>query len=157
MNAEELINEYKIGRRDFSGVDLRGANICMADLTGADLTGANLRGVNLDEAKLRSADLRNADLTGAYLRGADLHEASLLKANLTGANLTGANIDYSTWPLWCGSKNAVVDRRIAAQLVAHVCALICDDTEFQALQEVMLPFARTSHRAKDLGLVEAEK
>ena len=94
------------------------------------------------------ADLRWADLRGANLRGADLRWADLQEADLRDANL-----DFSCLPLWCGSKGIKVDRRIAAQLVAHVCALSCDDEEFQALRKLMLPFARTSHRAEDLGLL----
>ena len=85
----------------------------------------------------------DADLRGANLRGADL----------SGANLRGADLDFAVWPLWCGSKGVKVDKRIAAQLVAHACALSCDDPDYQTLRKLMLPFARTSHRAEDLGLL----
>ena len=102
----------------------------------ADLSGANLRGTNLSYA----------DLSGANLSG----------ANLNSANLNGAKLDFAAWPLWCGSKGIKVDKRIASQLVAHVCALSCDDEEFQALRKLMLPFAKTSHRAEDLGLMADE-
>ena len=98
----------------------------------ADLKGANLRGAGLWGAVLRGADLRGADLRGADLRGADL--------------------DYSCFPLWCGSKGMIVDRRIAAQIAAHFCALECDDADYIAAREAILEFAQTSHRAKVLGL-----
>ena len=124
-----------------------------ANLQGADLQEADLRGADLRWADLRGADLRCADLRGADLRCADLQGANLRCADLQGANLRDANLDFSCLPLWCGSKGIKVDRRIAAQLVAHVCALSCDDEEFQALRKLMLPFARTSHRASDLGLL----
>lgn len=39
MTAEELLERYKAGERDFSGADLTGA-----DLRGAKLFGANLHG-----------------------------------------------------------------------------------------------------------------
>jgi hypothetical protein len=93
------------------------------------------------------ADLRNANLIGADLRGADL-----IGADLRGADLIGANIDYSSWPLWCGSNHVKVDQKIAAQLAAHFCALDCDDPEYQVARAAILEFAKTSHRAKDLGL-----
>jgi hypothetical protein len=78
--------------------------------------------------------------------------ANLVGANLVGANLEGANIDFSSWPLWCGSNHVRVDARIAEQIVAHFCALDCDDEEYKTAREAVLPFARKSHRAKDLGI-----
>ena len=94
-----LGNPAEGARADLSRTNLRGA-----DLTGADLRGANLTG----------ADLRGADLTGPALRGADL-----VGADLVGADLRGADLDFSAWPLWCGSVGVVVDERIARQLLAH--------------------------------------
>ena len=73
-------------------------------------------------------------------------------ANIRGANLRGADLDYSCLPLWCGSKGMIVDRRIAAQIAAHFCAITCDDPDFQAARTAILDFAKTSHRANYLGL-----
>lgn len=87
------------------------------------------------------ADLERADLEGAYLEGADLR---------------GANPDFSCWPLWCGSKNVKVDRKLAAQLAAHFCVLDCDDPDYQAARAAVLEFAQTSHRANDLGLKDTK-
>ncbi len=119
---------------------------------------ANLRGADLSGAKLSEADLRWADLRCANLRGADLSGANLSGANLSGAYLSGADlretdIDFSCWPLWCGSKGVKVDVRIARQLAAHFCVLDCDDQEYQAARAAILDFAKKSHRAADLGLV----
>ena len=95
--------------------DSRGsrADLRMANLRRANLRRANLCGADLCEADLREADLRGADLRGADLRGADL----------CGANLRGANLDYSCWPLWCGSIGVKADRRLFAQLLYHLCSL----------------------------------
>ena len=93
-----------------------------------------------------------ADLKGANLRGANLRGAGLWGAVLRGADLRGADLDYSCFPLWCGSKGMIVDRRIAAQIAAHFCALECDDADYIAAREAILEFAQTSHRAKVLGL-----
>ena len=100
---------------------------------------ANLRFANLQGADLRCANLRFANLQGADLRGADLRDA---------------NLDYSCLPLWCGSKKMKVDKRIASQIAAHFCALNCDDADYQSARTAILEFAKTSHRAVDLGLVE---
>lgn len=55
----------------------------------------------------------------ANLRGANLQETNLRGANLLGANLRGADLDFSCWPLWCGSNNVKIDKRQAKQLLAH--------------------------------------
>jgi hypothetical protein len=94
-----------------------------------------------------------ANLSWANLRGANLSRANLSRADLWGADLSGANLDFSCWPLWCGSKGVKVDRRIAAQLAAHFCVLDCDDPDYQAARTAILEFAKTSHRAKDLRLI----
>ena len=113
-----------------------------------------VRGNGGKRANLRDADLKGANLKGADLRDANLQGANLRGADLQGANLRGANLDYSFLPLWCGSKGMIVDRRIAAQIAAHFCALVCDDEDYQAARTAILEFAKTSHRAVDLGLVE---
>ena len=143
-------------------LDLRYANLYDADLRGADLHDANLHGAdlryaNLHGADLRCADLRGADLHDANLRGADLHGANLrgahlLYANLTGAdlrdaNLHGADIDFSCWPLCCGSLGVRVDKKIAAQLAYHFCTLGCDNPEYIAARNACLDFANQIHRS----------
>jgi len=112
---------------------------------------ADLRGANLWNASLRGADLRDADLQGANLWG-----ANLWGADLQGADLRRADIDFSCWPLWCGSKAITVDLRIVYQLLAHVACLACDEPEFNEIQKAIMPWAVKSHRAKDLGLADAD-
>jgi len=87
---------------------------------------------------------------------ADLRWADLRDADLRGANLRGADIDFSCWPLWCGSKSVKVDAKIARQLAAHFCVLDCDDPEYQVVRNAILKFAKQSHRAANLGLVSGE-
>src|SRR5437868_3746851 len=54
-SADELLQRYAAGERDFRGANLR----------HADLGGANLRDANLLGAKLSDTDLRSANLSGA--------------------------------------------------------------------------------------------
>ena len=65
----------------------------------------------------------------AKLNGANLNYAELNGAELNNANLNGANIDYSSWPLHCGSLKAKIGNRIARQLLFHF-AKQCEDNEF---------------------------
>ena len=118
----------------------------------ADLCGANLQGADLRRADLREADLCGADLCGANLRGANLRRAGLQEANLRGADL-----DYSCWPLWCGSLDVRVCKRIAAQLAYHFCRLVCDDPEVIAAQNAIIPLANQFHRADECGKLEPKE
>ena len=116
-----------------------------ADLQESDLRGANLRWTNLRGANLRGADLCN--LRGANLRGADLWEA----------DLRGADLDYSCWPLWCGSLGVRVCKRIAAQLAYHFFQLVCDDPEVIAAQNAIIPLANQFHRVDECGELEPKE
>ena len=97
-----------------------------------------------------------AYLQGADLQWADLREANLREDDLRETNLREADLDFSCWPLWCGSKDVKVDRRLAAQLAAHFCVLDCDDQDYLAARTALLEFAMSSHRAIDLGLKDSE-
>lgn len=102
-----------------------------------------------ERANLQMADLHGADMRGTDLRGADLHEA-----NLHETDLRGANLDFSCWPLWCGSLDAVVDRRIAAQIAYHFCSLVCDDPGYIKARNAILDFANEFHRVGECGELE---
>ena len=158
-----------LGGVDLGGADLRRADLRRADLWGADLRRADLGGVDLGGADLRRADLGGADLWGADLRranleganlwGADLRRADLRRADLWGADLRradlrGTNLDYSCWPLWCGSLDVKVDIRIAAQLAYHFCRLVCDDPAYIQARNALVPLANTFHRADECGRLE---
>lgn len=144
MNKDELKSILEQHESWIKGIGGKRADLRDADLRLANMQGADLRNVDLREAKLQDADLQGVDMQWANLQG----------AGLQGADLRDANIDYACLPLWCGSKGMIVDRRIAAQIAAHFCALNCDDEYYQAARTAILEFAKTSHRAGDLGLVE---
>ena len=153
MEAEKLSKILELHKKWINNepggeqANLRGADLRIADLRGADLRIADLRGADLWRADLRGADLRGADLRGADLEGADLE----------GADLKGANLDYSCWPLWCGSLGVRVCKRIAAQLAYHFCRLVCDDPEVIAAQNALIPLANQFHRVDDCGKIELKE
>ena len=114
----------------------------------ANLRGAHLRCANLERANLECANLRGANLEGANLEG----------ANLERANLRGANLDYSCWPLWCGSlRDVQIDKRIFAQLAYHICRVIVDDDECKAAQRALYPIANQFHRVDECGRPPLER
>ena len=93
--------------------------------------------VDGERANLSGADLRSANLRSAYLRHADIRSA---------------NLDYSCFPLHCGSKDIKTDIKLVRQLLAHICALDCEDLEHGEIMSLIIPYAEKSHRAKDLGI-----
>ena len=131
-----------------------------ANLREADLRWANLREADLRGADLRWADLRWADLRWANLRGADLRWADLRWANLRGANLSGADVDFSCWPLWCGSLNVKIDKRIFCQLLYHALrsGQSVADPEVKRLFEIpeIVNLANQFHRVDECGKIEVQ-
>ena len=103
---------------------------------------------------LKGADLSGADLKGANLKGADLSGANLMGANLRGANLKGADLDYSCYPLWCGSLHIKADKRLACQLAYHLCSMQCDDADYIKMRNSILDFANQFHRVNECGELE---
>ena len=150
------------------GEDLEGANLSYAKLSYANLSYANLSYANLSYAnlsyadlsgaKLEGAKLSGAKLSGAKLEGAKLEGADLSGADLSGAKLSGADLDYSSWPLWCGSLNAKIDKRIFCQLLYHTlrAGKSVEDEEVQALlnNPDVLKLANQFHRVEECGKLE---
>ena len=97
MKAEEVLDRYTAGSREFSALDLReinlsGANLSAASFSHADLSVANLTGANLSRTDLSQANLSVAKLNGANLSKANLSHATLNVANLTMTDLREANL-----------------------------------------------------------------
>ena len=150
FDREEVLKLLKRGRKQaILDYDLKGADLSGTDLKGANLKGADLSGANLMEANLRDTNLINTDLSGADLRGADLRGA-----NLREANLKGADLDYSCYPLWCGSLHIKADKRLACQLAYHLCSIQCDDADYIKMRNSILDFANQFHRVCECGKLE---
>ena len=150
------LSDANLSGANLRRANLRGANLSGADLRGADLSDANLSGANLRRADLSDANLRRANLRRANLRGANLSDANLSGANLRGANLSGAdlrraNLDYSCYPLWCGSLHLKADKRLACQLAYHLCSMQCDDADYIKMRNSILGFANQFHQADECG------
>jgi hypothetical protein len=94
-STKELTYLYKIGERDFRGLNFSQVNLMDSE---GNLSDAKLMGCNFSKANLSGVNLTNADLTGA-----DLSHANLSKANLTGANLTDVKLDENNLTLLDGT------------------------------------------------------
>lgn len=155
---------------DLSGADLFGADLREADLRGAKLRVANLRRANLKGARLCDADLYGAILSDSWLEGAVFNRANLRYADLKYANLRGAHLydthlygvdlDYSCLPLWCGSLQAKIDKRIFCQLLYHTlrAGQSVDDPEVNALFDIpeLVALANKFHRVEECGRIKTK-
>ena len=119
----------------------------------------NLLRTDVKEWNKLTAKLTKIDLNGADLNDANLNHADLNHANLNGANLIHAKLDFSAWPLWCGSFDVKVDKKIAAQLIYHICKLDCNDAEFLKIRNNtdLIAFANEFHRVDECGEIEEVK
>ena len=95
-----------------------------------------------DGTKREIADLSNADLRNANLRNADLRDADLRNAGLRNADLRNADLDFSCFPLWCGSFDMKTDIEFVKQILYHVSRLDFDDSE--GIKDAIREFANTA-------------
>lgn len=145
------------------GANLFGARLCRVDLQYATLIGANLRSATLFDANLKNASLQDSDLRDTYLTNTNLDHANLYGANLgraclSGAYLRGADLDYAAYPLWCGSLEVKIDKRLAAQLLYHaLCAMqsCADEPDVAAVlrSKACLKLANQFHRVGECGVI----
>ena len=83
---------------------------------------------------------------GSEGQKADLSYADLWGADLSDANLRNADLDFSCWPLWCGSIGVKVDEKIARQLMYHTLIVMLDSgIEIPETKEKLIKFANDSH------------
>jgi uncharacterized protein YjbI with pentapeptide repeats len=107
MTAEELLERYEKGERDFSGVDLTKASFEECMLDGANLSQAILRQVSMAFVELLNVNLEGADLTEidvfdvswkeCNLQNANLERAILVESTLEDVNLKKANLRFTSW------------------------------------------------------------
>jgi hypothetical protein len=162
-------NKLNLRGADLRGVDLQGANLWMADLREADFCGDDLReadfcGADLRGADLRRTDLREADFRGANLRTTNLQGVDLRGAKLQNADLFGADLDFSVWPLRCGSLSAKIDDRIITQLLYHAAMPaqnndIVTDPDIEKLfnSKLFKKVVNKFHRVQECGKFEGVK
>ena len=93
-------------------------------LSSSDLRGSDMRSSILSSSDMRGSDMRGSILSGSILSGSDLSGSDLRGSNLRGSDMRGSDLDYSVWPLWCGSLKAHVDDRIAIQLLYHTLSVV---------------------------------
>ena len=79
---------------------------------------------------------------------------AILDYDLRYADLRGTDIDFSCYPLWCGSLGLKADKRLACQLAYHLCSMQCEDTEYIKMRNSILEFANQFHRVNECGTLK---
>ena len=167
-DLSEILDKHELWLKNADGgkcANLEGANLDGVNLEGKDLRSANLRYADLGYADLGYANLRGANLKCTKLEDADLRytifaEANLVCADMRGADMRDANIDYSAWPLWCGSLKTNVDDRIAIQLLYHTLSVVqhspyvSDNVKRTLLTSEVVEVANRFHFVDECGKLE---
>jgi len=76
------------------------------------------------------------------------------RADLHFADLSNADLDFSQLPLWCGSFDIKVDKRIAVQVLYHFCRLSCKDIDVIEAQKQVRELANQFHRVNECGILK---
>ena len=84
---------------------------------------------------------------------ATLSAALKTGVNLSAADLSAANLDFSVFPLWCGSFKIKADLRLAAQLAYHFCRIDFDCEEAKKAKQALRTLANKFHRVNECGEV----
>jgi len=89
---EKFHADLLAGRRDFSGMDLRGLRIARGDLTGCNFSGAQMRG-----SAIALSNLDTTVFTGADLRGAQFSMSRGTGILMDGAKMTNGRMTLCTF------------------------------------------------------------
>ncbi|WP_017659829.1 pentapeptide repeat-containing protein [Baaleninema simplex] len=97
QEIQKLLERYKAGKRNFSGIDLSGAKLdgtkCQIDLSGADFRGANFSEAELYGWQGQEINLSHTNFSHATLENAILSDVNLESAHFCYANLRNIYID----------------------------------------------------------------
>ena len=105
LTAKKILDAYKEGRRDFSGIlcnndsfdnfDLRGIILTKANLSYCSFYGTNLEGADLSEAILEWTGFIRANLKGANFEKARATWSRFNESVFEKTNMKGADLNYS--------------------------------------------------------------
>lgn len=151
LTAKKILDLYKEGRRDFTGIvctndsfdnfDLRGVIFRKADLSYSSFYGTNLEGADFSEANLEwtgfiRANLKRANFEKARATWARFNESVFSKTNMKGANVS--------WSLFFNTN-----LYSGADLTGAITNMIATDPS-QITEEGMKELAKKLGKMKDL-------
>ena len=84
-------------------------------------------------------------------------------ANLRIADLRSADLDFSCWPLWCGSLGVHIDDKLAIQLLYHLIfnvdysKNISQEIKNVLLTDEIIELANKFHRVDETGKIKTAR
>ena len=97
VSAQEILEAYLSGRKEFGLRDLSMQELPKVDLSESKFQGSKLIKTNLQGTDLSRADFANCDLRQAMMRNANLNKAFFRSCNLEGIDLRGADLSYASF------------------------------------------------------------
>ena len=74
--------------------------------------------------------------------------------SLQNADLQNADLDFSCFPLWCGSFDMKVDIKLVYQLCYHICKLENSSIEYANIKTKLTKYANKFHRIGECGEIK---
>ena len=94
ISAQEILEAYSSGRKDFGLKDLSMQELSKVDLSESKFHSSKLIKTNLQGTDLSRSNFANCDLRQAMMRNANLNKAFFRSSNLEGVDLRGADLSY---------------------------------------------------------------
>ncbi|MEM6613883.1 MAG: serine/threonine-protein kinase [Cyanobacteria bacterium P01_C01_bin.72] len=92
ISAEEVLNAYDSGRKDFGMKDMSMQDLQKANLSESKFHNSKLVRVNFQAANLNRSNFTNVDMRQGMFRNANLSKCLFISSNLEGIDLRGANL-----------------------------------------------------------------
>jgi 2-iminobutanoate/2-iminopropanoate deaminase len=132
MTAEELLERYAAGERDFRSIKL--SKTVVGDIDNRQRVIPE--GMSLENIDLSSADLRGADFTGINLSGANFHKAGCDDARFNRANLSRANLSRAIFENTGFSNTNLIGANFSSAYIGPRCSFFQADLSNANLTEV---------------------
>jgi len=152
---------------DFSHTKLRDSNLSGSILTNSvfyrtDISWVNMKcvsgtNVTFNQSNLGWSDFSGADLKNSIFRNSRLTGVNFINVKLNGTRLYNNDIDFSCFPLFCGSLDIKCDEKLFQQLAYHLCRLIVDNDEIKQCQKALIDVANKFHRAIECGIIDRDR
>ena len=119
LTAENLLQRYAIGERNFVNANLRCAELCSLTLNDVNFSYAKLNYVNLSQTNLSKSNLTSADIEQANLSDTNLSQSILFRANLQNVNLSRANLRDANLNYACLNNANLTEADLRGAKLSH--------------------------------------
>jgi uncharacterized protein YjbI with pentapeptide repeats len=125
MKISKIMREKSFSKLDLKNKKLRERewDYCKfedCNFEYSDLSDSIIENCEFINCNFYHCDMDNCYLKNSIFRECNIKMVNLLRTDLTNADFSTSNIDYSSFPLWCGSFNVILDDKQKQQLLYHL-------------------------------------